>query len=106
MTLAVIWWAEQTMNRHEDTQRSVLEAFDRRPQLEGKGSRRFSGDVCCRILREFLAPEMGPSFGLSEPNAYVGGYPCEFDLLIVTDRARPIQYTNAYDPACVSAELR
>jgi len=82
----------------------MLDAFDG-VRLEGKGSGKFNGDVCCRILKAFLAKELGPGFTVSEPNAYIFGDPQERDLLVLTSDARRIRHTNAFDPKSVKCEI-
>jgi hypothetical protein len=85
-------------------QREMLKAFDKM-RLKGKGSGKFNGDVCCRILQAFLAKELCPGFKVSEPNAYILGDPQERDLLILASNARPIRHTNAFDSESVKCGI-
>jgi len=54
------------------------------------------GDVCVRIFREFLLEELPEEYTITQPYAYIKGFPYEFDLLIVDKSSRPIKYTNIY----------
>jgi len=60
--------------------------------------KKYYGDVCVRIFREFILKEIPPRYTLSSPNAYIEGFPTEFDLLVVNKDAKPIEYTNMYLP--------
>jgi len=60
--------------------------------------KKYYGDVCVRIFRGFILREIPPRYTLSSPNAYIEGFPTEFDLLVVNKDAKPIEYTNMYLP--------
>lgn len=61
--------------------------------------KKYYGDACVRIFREFISREISSEYTVSSPNAYIEGYPTEFDLLVVVDdNASPMEHTNAYFP--------
>ena len=70
-----------------------------------KSWNKYYGDVCCRIFREFLLKEIPKKYTISSPNAYIKGYPTEFDLLIVDRNVKPEKYTNAFKPEKVKFGL-
>jgi len=57
---------------------------------------KFNGDLACRVVKEFLRKHLPRQVKAVGPNAYIDGYPTEFDLLIVTEDAIPAAFTNAY----------
>jgi hypothetical protein len=57
---------------------------------------KFNGDLVCRVVKEFLRKHLPKQVRIVGPNAYVDGYPAEFDLLLVTGSAIPAAFTNAY----------
>jgi hypothetical protein len=68
---------------------------------ENSGEKRFSwnkfnGDLACRVVKEFLRRHMQTGLKITGPNAFIDGYPTEFDLLMVTENAIPRAFTNAY----------
>lgn len=71
----------------------------------GKSWKKYFGDVCCRIFREFLLKEIPEKYKISYPNAYIVGFPTEFDLLILDGDAKPEKYTNAFKPEKVKFVL-
>lgn len=87
-------------SKREAVQVRMLREFDKRPK--GKKS---SGDVCCRILRSFLAKELGPHFKLSEPNAFISGDSKEYDLLVLASGARRLPHTNEFDSGNVKCGI-
>jgi len=84
------------MPNAEETQTKLVDTFRKRPTVPH--ARRFSGDVCCRILKDFLEAEIHPKFRVSEPNSYIWDSPTEFDLLVIRRNARAIKYTHAFQP--------
>lgn len=95
---------EMPMTPFERVQKRMLKAYDEM-QLSGKGSGRFNGDVCCRILKRFLTKEIGPEFRICEPNAYILGSPCEYDLLILDGNSKRTKFTNAFSSENVKCEI-
>lgn len=69
-----------------------------RTKGETRKWKKFYGDVCVRIFREFISKEIPPRYVLSSPNAYIVNFPTEFDLLVVNKDTNPIKYTNMYYP--------
>jgi len=65
---------------------------------EPKRWRKYYGDVCARIFREFILQEIPFEYTISPPNAYIEGFPTEFDLLAIDKNVYPMKYTNAYPP--------
>jgi hypothetical protein len=57
---------------------------------------KFNGDLACPVVKQFLKKRLPRNFKLVGPNAYIEGYPTEFDLLLVTESAIPAAFTNAY----------
>ena len=57
---------------------------------------KFDGDVTCRVVMDFLQRHLPGDLKLVGPNAYVGGHPTEFDLMVVDRDAEPYRYTNSY----------
>ena len=57
---------------------------------------RFNGDIVCRVVKQFLRKHLSTQVKLVGPNAYIEGYPTEFDLLLVAGSAIPAAFTNAY----------
>jgi hypothetical protein len=67
-----------------------------------RGWTKFTGDIFVRIVSDLLKQQ---GFNVSEANAYILGYPIEFDLLILKQGAQPEKYTNAYNPADVQTGI-
>ena len=57
---------------------------------------KFNGDLACRVVKEFLRKHLPKQVKVVGPNAYIEGYPTEFDLLVVTESALPAAFTSAY----------
>ena len=80
----------------------LIEKFKKEIERKEKGEfkhwRKYYGDVCVRIFREFLLEELPPEYTVSPPYAYIEDIPVEFDLLIVDKDAKPKRYTNTYSP--------
>jgi len=66
---------------------------------------KYYGDMCVRIFGEFISKEIPDKYTLSSPNAYIEGFPTEFDLLIIDKDASPKKYTNAYCPKDVGVGI-
>lgn len=75
---------------------SIIETIKKKCQ--GKEWNKFYGDTVCRIFIEFIAKEVAGSYRVVGPNAYICGFPTEFDILIVDATARHIRFTNAFRP--------
>ncbi|MBN1186813.1 MAG: hypothetical protein JXB49_31335 [Bacteroidales bacterium] len=60
--------------------------------------KKLSGDICNRVFGHFIKESIYPSYQVSEPNAYIKGFPTEFDLLIINPETKPVDNTNCYDP--------
>ncbi|MDP3062606.1 MAG: hypothetical protein Q8O40_05270 [Chloroflexota bacterium] len=73
--------------------------------LKGRDWNALKGDVCCRVIMQFLQDAVGPSRKVVGPNAWIRGSPTEFDLLIAGAEAVPHELTAVYDPADVLACL-
>ena len=78
---------------------SVIRAREPRTE-DAPGTRfrwkKFNRDLVCRVVREFLRKHLPKGVKIAGPNAYIEGYPTEFDLLLVTEDALPAAFTNAY----------
>lgn len=85
----------------QETISALIEA--RRPK--DKSWKKFYGDVCCRIFKEFLLREIPKNYTIRSPNAYIVGFPTEFDLLIVDGDTAPEEYTNAFSPEKVKCGI-
>jgi len=55
---------------------------------------KYKGDVVCRIVQRFIGNHLSVVVG---PNAYIDGFPYEFDLLVV-DNDSPRDLTLSYQP--------
>jgi hypothetical protein len=76
----------------------IVKGKERRTQNVAVESRwnRFDGDITCRVVKQFLKKHLPDDLKVVGPNAYIDGYPVEFDLLLVTHSAIPAAFTNAY----------
>ena len=77
----------------------IIENMERKSEgVEGASFRwnKFNGDLACRVVREYLRKHLPKEVKVAGPNAYIEGYPTEFDLLLVTEDALPAAFTNAY----------
>ncbi|MGQ4892883.1 MAG: hypothetical protein ACP6IP_10440 [Candidatus Njordarchaeia archaeon] len=90
-------------DRYFEVQKKIIDIIERWENETAKyGDRKswkkFIGDVCVRVLRAFIAEELPTGYTVSQPNSYILGFPTEFDLLVVKEGAKTIEYTNAYKP--------
>ena len=70
------------MNKTIDRQREIIKVIDTlldEPNVENK----YRGDVVCRVIKFFIEKDLPKKFKVVGPNAFIIGYPTEFDLLIV-----------------------
>ncbi|MGA2625653.1 MAG: hypothetical protein ABSF63_01145 [Candidatus Bathyarchaeia archaeon] len=77
----------------------IIEGKERRTPESSAGKfvwNKFNGDLVCRVVKEFLRKHLSKQVRVVGPNAYIDGYPAEFDLLLVTGSAIPAAFTNAY----------
>jgi hypothetical protein len=75
----------------------MIESKERtEPSAEKFDWNKFNEDLVCRVVKEFLRKHLPKQVRVVGPNAYVDGYPAEFDLLLVTGSAIPAAFTNAY----------
>ena len=67
-------------------------------KLQGrtKGWAKYYGDVTCRIIAHYLSKHLPPNLKIIGPDAYIVGFPTEFDLLVSDAKATPLKFTNAY----------
>lgn len=88
----------QTTNLDEE-QAKILDAIDRLlAPCRGKGASwgRYKGDVVCRVVAEYIQKHLPHNYNVAGPSVYVEGFPWEFDLIVIADRAKKLPYTNAY----------
>ena len=83
-----------------DLQREQSEILDlvdsMKRQGRTKGWSKYYGDAVCRIVARYLSKHLSPSLKVVGPDAYIVGFPIEFDLLVCDAKAIPIKFTNAY----------
>jgi len=93
---------DRTSNDFDIEQAEILEIIESKERRyeDAEGARfrwnKFNGDLTCRAVREYLRKHLPKEVKLAGPNAYIDGYPTEFDLLLVTEDALPAAFTNAY----------
>jgi len=90
-------------DQYFETQKKIiekLEKFDEEISKTGeiRAWKKFIGDVCVRLLKAFIERELPEGYVITQPYAYIQGFPTEFDLLIVRKKAKPMEYTNVYNP--------
>lgn len=59
---------------------------------------KFIGNYFMRVIKIFLFDEISDNYQVTEPNAYIKGFPIEYDLLIVRKDSNPEKYTHSFDP--------
>ena len=64
----------------------------------GREWNKFYGDTVCRIFMDFISKEFNSQHRIVGPNAYISGFPTEFDILIVDAFAEPIGFTHSFRP--------
>ena len=87
----------------DNTQQTIFELIQKkRDELDKKDNtvswKKFIGDYFVRVIIEFLSKEIPKSYQVTEPNAYITGFPVEYDLLIIMKGAKPEKYTRSFDP--------
>jgi hypothetical protein len=87
----------------DNTQQTIFELIQKkRDELDKKDNtvswKKFIGDYFVRVIIEFLSKEIPKSYQVTEPNAYITGFPVEYDLLIIMKGATPEKYTRSFDP--------
>ena len=87
----------------DNTQQTIFELIQKkRVELDKKDNtvswKKFIGDYFCRVVKCFLGKEIPKSYQVTEPNAYITGFPVEYDLLIIKKGSKPEKYTRSFDP--------
>ena len=87
----------------DNTQQTIFELIQKkRDELDKKDNtvswKKFIGDYFVRVIIEFLSKEIPKSYQVTEPNAYITGFPVEYDLLIIMKGAKPEKYTRSFNP--------
>ena len=87
----------------DNTQQTIFELIQKkRDELDKKDNtvswKKFIGDYFVRVIIEFLSKEIPKSYQVTEPNAYITGFPVEYDLLIIKKGSKPEKYTRSFDP--------
>jgi len=77
---------------------NIIKSKEQRSEYDGTKFKwnKFNEDLACRVVKEFLKKHLPKQVKVVGPNAYIEGYPNEFDLLLVTENAIPAAFTNAY----------
>ena len=87
----------------DNTQQTIFELIQKkRVELDKKDNtvswKKFIGDYFVRVIIEFLSKEIPEGYQITKPNAYITGYPIEYDLLIVNTDSEPESFTHSFDP--------
>ena len=87
----------------DSTQQTIFKLIQKkRVELDKKDNtvswKKFIGDYFVRVIIQFLSKEIPKSYQVTEPNAYITGFPVEFDLLIINMDSEPESYTQSFDP--------
>ena len=87
----------------DNTQQTIFELIQKkRDELDKKDNtvswKKFIGDYFCRVVKCFLGKEIPKNYQVTEPNAYITGFPVEYDLLIIKKGSKPEKYTRSFDP--------
>ena len=87
----------------DNTQQTIFELIQKkRDELDKKDNtvswKKFIGDYFVRVIIEFLSKEIPEGYQITKPNAYITGYPIEYDLLIVNTDSEPESFTHSFDP--------
>ena len=80
----------------EREQIEILRAVEESVGSSERTWNKYNGDVCCRIVKEYLKKYVPEDYKVVGPNVYAEGFPTEFDLFIVDKEATPKKYTHAY----------
>ncbi len=88
-------------------QQSILSLVDHMKPNK-PGWTKYYGDVVCRIVAYHLQRHLPGNLKVIGPNAYVEGFPTEFDLVVVDGDAAPFHLTAAYpsDRVCCVVEVK
>lgn len=86
-----------------NTQQTIFEIIQNKTnELDKKKNtvswKKFIGDYFVRVIKEYLILEISKEYKITEPNAYITGYPTEYDLLIVKTGSKPGRFTHSFDP--------
>lgn len=102
-------------------QKELIDVFEKWEQKideckkkeDGAGKRKWTklkGDICVRILKDYISKELPKNYKTSSPYAYVEGFPYEFDILIIKSSSDPLKYTNIHHPkdvrVCIEVKAR
>jgi hypothetical protein len=87
----------------DNTQQTIFELIQKkRDELDKKDNtvswKKFIGDYFGRVVKCFLGKEIPKNYQVTEPNAYITGFPVEYDLLIINMDSEPESYTQSFDP--------
>ena len=87
----------------DNTQQTIFELIQKkRVELDKKDNtvswKKFIGDYFVRVIIEFLSKEIPEGYQITMPNAYITGFPVEYDLLIIMKGSKPEKYTRSFDP--------
>ncbi len=87
----------------DNTQQTIFELIQKkRDELDKKDNtvswKKFIGDYFVRVIIEFLSEKIPKEYKITKPNAFITGYPIEYDLLIVNMDSEPESYTHSFDP--------
>ena len=65
-------------------------------RLGGYSNSKLRGDICCRVVMDYLSKHVPKAYRIVGPNVWVAGFPTEFDLAVVTSDARPKRSSAIY----------
>ena len=87
----------------DNTQQTIFELIQKkRDELDKKDNtvswKKFIGDYFVRVIIEFLSEKIPKEYKITKPNAFITGYPIEYDLLIVNMDSEPESFTHSFDP--------
>lgn len=90
---------------YQDEQSQIIKEVDQN-RHPGREWSKFNGDATCRIILDYIEKHIDlNSMKVAGPNAFIKGFPTEFDLLVVDSRAKPLHLTNAYEVAQVRVAI-
>lgn len=80
----------------QEDELKIHQVSDELDKIKGRQWSKYKGNVINRLIIELLRPHL-KSYSLSESNAFIEGYPIEFDILVLKESAKPInEYSNCY----------
>lgn len=82
--------------KFEEEQMEILKVIEGNMRLGGRAWNKYNGDVCCRIVKEYVEKYVSKDCKVVGPHVYAKGIPTKFDLSIVDKNAMPERYVNAY----------